>query len=288
MSKRTKLWLGIFWGMLLAGCGGPATSVLLPENQVGTIVALTGEAMTVQAIVEGTRQALQPSETPPPTAFTLPTAAATATQPSSVYVEASNRIRFEAGGTRSSISQSIGGNMAHEYLIKVMAGQWMKVNLSPAAGALTLEIRGVTDGVVLQSNDTQLGAYMIPSTQDYSIKVISPGGSHTYTLNVMVPAWVTFDSGSNSKTIYGHVGANNTVDYLVGASYGQTLSLNVSTAGVQVALSVLGWSTGEPYLRYVAEATNWSMVLPASQTYQVSVVTIGPATDFTLVITITN
>ena len=74
------------------------------------------------------------------------------------------------------------------------------------------------------------------------------------------------------------------VDYLIYAGSGQEMHLTVTTPGVQVALSVTGMNDGQPYLRYVAEETDWTFTLPTTQYYKISVVTIAPATDFTLVV----
>ncbi len=280
---------------VLAGCVGGGQNLITKGDEVGTMVV---ETLIAQAAVEtavgatlGASVAEAATETtevaaptvgpgdaiPPDVAATEN--AATANAP----VESSTRVNFAPGGTRTALDGSVGAGKVDEYVVGAMAGQIMQVTLTPLSGVVFLDIRGA-DGTNLIPDGAQWTQFWssLPTTQDYKIRVISAGAAQSYSINIVIPAMIVFGAGEDSQTIHGHVGANTMVDYLIYVHGGQEMHLTVTTPGVQVALSVTGMNDGQPYLRYVAEATDWTFTVPTMQYYKISVVTIGPATDFTL------
>lgn len=291
---RRMFLLSTMLGMILAGCVGSSDPTLSSEEQVGTIVAQTQMAQT--AVAQTVEAALAPGEgeeTPvpggggdvaPPELIAAETATA-----EGVQVMSSTRIHFEPGGTRAAFEGTLGTWQADEYVVSAMAGQILDVTLFPLGGEVYLKIYAA-DGRDMMEMLAQRTSFWIslPDTQDYTIRVISESDPQAYSINISVPATVEIADGETSKTINGHVSESNTVDYMLYAGGGQTLHVTVTTPGVQVGLSVTGMNDGQPYLRYVAETTNWTFILPMTQYYKISVVTIGPATDFTLVVEVTG
>ena len=164
----------------------------------------------------------------------------------------------------------------------------MEVTVS-GSGGVYLEVIGANNDVLLAGSAGQTYfAGNLPLTQDYYINIYSPFSSHSYGLNVTIPVRIAFDPGETSATIPGHVSESQSVDFILYAFAGQQMSLEVTGASTQVALSVLGLSDGQPYLRHVAEETSWTMTLPNTQEYLIGVRTISPATDFILYVEITG
>jgi hypothetical protein len=281
--------------LMLAGCLGSGQDSSPKENVVGTMVAQTQTAQAaVASAVEaalGTSAADVGTDSAEITAPTVgpgdaipPEEAATENAGTeSAPVESSTQVNFEPGGTRAAFDGSVGAGQVDEYVVRAMAGQILQITLTPLSGVVFLDIRGA-DGTNLIPDGSQWTSFWssLPSTQDYKIKVISAGEAQSYSINIVVPAMIVFGVGESSQTINGHVGENTMADYLIYAQGGQEMHLTVTTPGVQVALSVTGMNDGQPYLRYVAETTDWTFTLPTTQYYKISVVTIAPATDFTL------
>ena len=287
---RQRFILSTMLGITLTGCVGISVPTQSSEDQIGTIVAQTQAAQTAVALtVEAALAAEEVVDTPvpggggdvePPELIAAHTATA-----EGIQILSTTRVLFEPGGTQAWYDGSVGNWQADDYVVSAMAGQILQVTLSPPGGEVYFRIFKEDGTDMMQYLEYRTSYWIqLSETQDYTIRVISEGDPQAYSINISVPAMVEFADGETSKTINGHVGENNTVAYMLYANSGQTLHVTVAAPGVQVALSVLGLNDGQPYLRYVAETTNWTFILPMTQYYKISVVTIGPATDFTLVI----
>lgn len=283
---RRRITIIVTLAAMLAGCvsGGGLTE----EQRVGTAVAGTQMAQTAVAGTVAAAMETEEAEAPPEPAVTsgpgdVPSVTDTPIPTSAV--ESTTQVSFAPGGTRAAFDGNVDAGGVDEYIVRASEGQILQVTLSPPSGSVYLDIRGA-DGSNLIPDGAQWTSFWssLSTTQDYHIKVISGGAAQAYSINITIPAMIYFATGESDKTINGHVGENAVVDYLLYAATGQELHLTVTTPGVQVALSVTGMNDGQPYLRYVAEETDWTFTLPATQYYKISVVTIGPATDFTLYI----
>lgn len=179
------------------------------------------------------------------------------------------RIQFAAGATSWHLGdQAIGTNILQEYILKANQGQYLSVMLSefPESG-ISMLIYGAKDGVVLLNSGEFYGGYL-PSTQDYIIRVTNPGVATKYNLNVTIPSRVQFARGGYSAMVTGAVAPNQSVDYILGARKGQTMTVTVSGA---VGLTIYGVD-GQPLKRADVGDASWSGVLPATQDYFIVVV----------------
>jgi hypothetical protein len=94
---------------------------------------------------------------------------------------------------------------------------------------------------------------------------------------------IWFERGQFSARLTGHLGEQGADRYILGARAGQTMEVS-ATAPQQVGFSIWG-ADGTVLKRSVDEATEWAGVLPASQDYYLSVVSIAE-TDYVLTVTV--
>ncbi len=99
------------------------------------------------------------------------------------------RIRFPAGGTGTSVSGNVGGSAVDTYLLEAGAGQFMQVSLASPTGQAYLNVIA-PDGSPLAR--AQAGAQgfsgNLPINGDYQLQVMTLGGAPatSYTLTVAV------------------------------------------------------------------------------------------------------
>ena len=151
-----------------------------------------------------------------------------------------------------------------------------------------VSISGVSTGAILlnmAASQTQFTGGL-PATQDYLITLYAPFEKSHYTLQVIIPARITFKSGAISATVQGSLGSNETNFYLARASGGQTMTVKIVSPGNNVLLTIYGLSDGQPLVRYVSGAYEWTGVLPATQDYMIEAVNTSAATAYTIIVTI--
>jgi hypothetical protein len=100
------------------------------------------------------------------------------------------------------------------------------------------------------------------------------------------PQRIQFAPGSTSATVHGSVAPGATDQYVLHASAGQTLTVQITTGQGQVVVTITGADGKLLVTDYVGHST-FSGVLPTSQDYTIGVQATGQATaDYTLGITI--
>ena len=82
---------------------------------------------------------------------------------------------------------------------------------------------------------------------------------------------VQFARGASSATLQGNVHGYDSVDYVVGARRGQTLTVNMRTTNASAYFNVLPPGGGDAALDGAANVVNWRGALPASGDYVVRV-----------------
>jgi hypothetical protein len=114
---------------------------------------------------------------------TVPPLAAPTAQPN----PAARRISFAAGATSATVSGALGANASDSWVLKASARQYMSVSLHPSGGSALLIIYGA-DGAVLLSDHAGAAVWsgLLPTTQDYYIRVVAYNGPPTYTLTVSI------------------------------------------------------------------------------------------------------
>jgi hypothetical protein len=223
--------------------------------------------------------------------------------PSTMLPECQNangidQIRFKPGGTYTFVQKSIKAGQGHAYMLRASAGQTVIVSAVSPNSDVWIGIKGVQDGQQLLSDSSRTGSWTgtLPRTQGYEITLKTDSPGTYYFLEIEIPANVRFEPGTYSTTIDGHievfdvpssVSVDNHVTYLVYASAGQTMDVQISSPNLDVlSLGVYGQTDGQPYLRYQVKNSGFNGVLPLTQGYYLKVFSNGPSTDFTLTITI--
>jgi hypothetical protein len=245
----------LLFAVFLAGCVS-STPVAPTPDFLATNVQATFQAMTPQA-------------TPKAEAISVPTLAPTAA-PINI------RFNFATGATFGAVQGSLQPGQSQIYVLSAMQGQPFLVSVDSFNHDITLGITG-KDGTVLLADSllqtTWQGA--LPATQDYYLKLKSGATAENYTLSVTAAARIVFKQGAISAAVAGTTVGGYNVTYALRASAGQTMTINLTAPAGTAALTVWGFSDGQPYLRSVTGSTTFSMTLPTTQDYIIEVVPNG-------------
>jgi hypothetical protein len=240
-------------------CGAAPTPA---SNEVATIVAGTLQALASPTSAPAGVALSTPTSVPPPV-------------PTTSNLPAATRISFATGSTQSVSSGSISAAQNSYYVVRASKDQPMIVMLdSPGSGA-KLSIFGA-NGTVLLPASSQLTSWqgILPATQDYYFGITGSSGAD-FLLNVIIPARVQFASGQNQITLTGQTVGGYGVTYVAYALAGQKMDVTVNTDPNVAALTIWGFTDGEPYARAQNGITNFSMTLPSTQDYIIQVVPQG-------------
>ena len=126
----------------------------------------------------------------------------------------------------------------------------------------------------------------LPATQDYSLKAVSSGAAAPYTLQVTIPARISFKPGATGATVEGTLGAQDQDEYVLKASKGQKMTATIQSPRKDVLLEIYGFEDGQPLVRVPMGATTWTGLLPATQDYSIKAVAAGGPTSYEMDITV--
>lgn len=85
------------------------------------------------------------------------------------------------------------------------------------------------------------------------------------------PVRIQFQPGATAATVRGTVTAPQLNAYVLRASAGQEMTVQISSAGNQANFAITGVEDGQPYKRLVNEARNFGFTLPRTQDYRIDV-----------------
>ncbi|HEX2557570.1 MAG TPA: hypothetical protein VHK86_04550, partial [Nitrososphaera sp.] len=187
------------------------------------------------------------------------------------------RIKFATGATSGIQEGQIQAGQSQSFLVGAAAGQPLMVSVNSLNNDVTFSVTGVKDGKVLASKAEKLSSWqtMLTATQDYRIDIYGGASTENFTLNVITPARINFDPGAVSAKLSGTTPGGFNVSYVLRASAGQKMNLDLVAPGGNAVLSMYGYQDGQPYLRYVVEQTSFEFTLPATQDYIIQVVPRG-------------
>lgn len=255
--------------LFLAACGGPAAPAISDEDVVASMVASTLQAFQAQAT-----PTLAASATPlPPTP--LPSATFTATLPpptSTATLPPGTRVQFLAGATQVILSGQVAPGQVIDYVVQAAKGQPFIVLLDSPNRDLKLSVIGA-DGTFFVSAST-FGNWqgVLPTTQDYHIQVSGGDAVQAFTLNLTVAARVQFAQGETRLVVKGSTVGGYAVSYAVYAAKGQKMDVILNIPGEKAALTIWGFSDGQPYARAQTGIKDASLNLPLTQDYIIEVV----------------
>jgi hypothetical protein len=189
------------------------------------------------------------------------------------------KLRFESGATSVQVDGSLKAGQEKGYVLRALEGQFLMANLSPNAAGAKLDLTDAQGDQISLEDEGQQGQYILarlPSDQEYVVWVIAGQQDVQYSLNIEIPARVSFAPGATGEQVEGNTDNRRTVSYVLRALGGQTMTLDLNAGSSPAALAVYGLQDGQPLLRAPSERTSWTGTLPKTQDYIVEVV---PGTD---------
>jgi heat shock protein HslJ len=202
----------------------------------------------------------------------------TATTASLGNVNPVKRIAFATGATTATVTGHLEASQTDQYVLHALAGQTMTINLTFTSGKALLIVWGA-DGDVLLSDHAEATSFqqVLQTTQDYSIHVRNrPDGPTDYSMTISIPTpasgekRIEFTPGATVATVSGQLNASASDQYVLNASAGQTMSINL-TFSEGAAILVVWGEDGNVLLSDHAEASSFQMVLPTTQDYHIMV-----------------
>lgn len=253
--------------MLLASLACAGTAV--PTESLDSVSTMVAE--TLRALTPLVSPTAPPSSTPFPTSTSPATPAATSSN-----LPAAVRINFAAGTTQNVIQGTVQGGQTLYYVVRAQQNQPLIAMLDSPEHDVTLSIFGADGGVLLPAPQQDSGWQgLLPSTQDYYFRVTGGGSTQTFTLNVIIAARIQFAAGQNKTILTGQTVGGFPVTYVARASGGQKMDVTLNTSPDTAALTIWGFSDGQPYARAQNGVTDFSMTLPSTQDYIIQVVPQG-------------
>ena len=177
----------------------------------------------------------------------------------------------------------------------------MSVEITSRNGDVLLSVVGA-DGTPYKryQNGPPSWSGSLPATQDYYLEAVSVGTATDYTLLVSITPLengstgdfppsdamrINFAPGTTSARLNSSITDRGRDYYVLSAEAGQEMSVEITSPNQDVLLSVVG-ADGTPYKRYQNGPPSWSSTLPITQDYYIEAVSVGPATDYTLNVSI--
>ncbi len=270
MRRSVRIWIAACMVLLVAAaCAGSEIPSTSPDT-VSTIVAATMSAITPAA---------SPTVTIP--TIVLPTASVSASSAPptlpvlvpTIALPAATRINFLSGATTGIVSAPISAGGTQNYVLKALQGQPLMVNVDSLNQDVTLSIK--TQGGTSMLNaaahqSTWQGS--LPQTEDYYLTIHGGATTENFTLTVTIPSRIKFAEGEDSAKVTGKTAGGYIVSYTVFAIKGQEMTVNLSNLSDDAALTIYGYTDGQPYVRSTSERTSFRFELPATQDYIVQVV----------------
>jgi hypothetical protein len=208
------------------------------------------------------------------------------------------RVRFDPGTTSDDVTGHLNAHQGLDYILRAGAGQILEVNAAsvtdstdnppdstPASIPLQLVIYGV-DGTVLRSGMGEGSSFRgeLPSSQDYLVSVRAGDQATDFSMGVIIPQVIRFQSGAYSGSVFTWLAAGHTQYYSLSAAQGQTMQVVISpSTGLQ--LTVYGVD-GTVLKSGSSGGASFTGDLPSTQDYILAVRAPSYSVSYTLKVTI--
>ena len=136
----------------------------------------------------------------------------------------------------------------------------------------------------LASSSPNFRGYL-PATQDYLL-VVHALQATPYTLNVDIPARISFAVGATSSTASGSLAPHASQYYVLRAMKGQQLMINVSPTDENLRLVIYGFDGSVLRSGMSSDAPSFSGTLPSTQDYIVVLTASDQAVSYSMHVTI--
>jgi len=250
----------------------------------------------LETMVAATLQAGGGQNTPVPT-FAMPTAIPTSTSlpPTSAILPTNTfapppaqRIQFLSGATQNVTTGTVPAGLSNTYVLSAQQGQALIASVDSPNPAVSLAIYGA-NGIVLLPASQGSGTWQgtVPASQDYFFQVIGTNSTENFSLNIILAARVQFNTGEFRTTLKGRTVNGYAVTYVAYAQKDQKMDVILTIPGDNAALTIWGFSDGQPYARAQNGVRDFSLRLPSTQDYIIQVVPLaGQVVDYNLLVRI--
>ncbi len=191
------------------------------------------------------------------------------------------RLNFELGATDTVVTGGLAAGQSQDYVLAAQQGQTMMLQLSASGKASVTAVgaQGANPQNVMTSSDGMFWRGVLPVTEDYVIRVTAGSAPVNFSLDIAIPARITFPPGTTGITITGTTSERRIVTYLLRANAGQTMTVNLSAPPNAAVLTIYGLSDGNPLVNgNMSGATSWSGQLPGSEDYVIQVMPVVDGT----------
>jgi hypothetical protein len=199
------------------------------------------------------------------------------------------RILFAPGATQATVEGYLPANDSKVYVMGVAAGQFIEMDATVGTTGQGLRFSVVgADGVVVKAMGDAHARTVVPSTQDYYVKLVSDVGAVSYRMSVLIPVRIRFAPGATSAEVEGSLAVNGVRHYALRALAGQRMIIAPHATQGQVGLVISG-ADGQVLQsgRVGCPGGVYDGILPTTQDYLISVrAEGGTGADYTLEITI--
>ncbi|HEY6042723.1 MAG TPA: NBR1-Ig-like domain-containing protein [Anaerolineae bacterium] len=203
----------------------------------------------------------------------------------------SSRITFAADATDETVSGNLNANQIKQYVIRILQDQTVILNLSSASSTARIQVigtQGASPNVIRSAPESGFWLGTIPVTGDYILQISAGTQGGNYSLNVSVPRRLTFAPGAISLAVNGSTASRRIVTYLLRASAGQLMAVNLVAPLNTSGITIYGLADGSPLVNAnMSGATSWTGNLPGTQDYVIQVVpAVDGAFSYTLQVTV--
>jgi len=264
--------------IVTVACFGSAIPTTVP-NAVDTIVAATMRAIT--PVITSTPPATGTSPVLASPTFVIPTLPPVGS--TNVPPDAT-RINFLPKATTGVITGPIQPGQSIFYVLYASQGQPMLITVNSLNHDVSLSVR-TQGGTSMLNPAAHLTTWqgVLPKTEDYYIGIYGGSEPQDFTLTVEIPSRIKFAIGAINATVSGKTVGGYVVAYTVLAIKGQLMTVNLNGVGNLAALTIYGYSNGQPYLRAATQNTSFVLKLPTTQDYIIEVVPLaGEVVNYTL------
>ena len=201
----------------------------------------------------------------------------------------STRLAFAQGATSGIELGYLPAHQVQNFIVRALQGQPMLVNVDSNNHDVTLSITGLQGGQIFLPASSKISSWqgLLPSSQDYLIQIIGGENPDNFYLTVNIPSRIKFNQGSTSTTVSGYTPGGLDVTYVLNAMAGQTITVSLNVAKDSAALTIYGYSDGQPMVRAQMNQTTFSAKLPSTQDYIIEVVPFaGTVVNYSMKITV--
>ena len=195
------------------------------------------------------------------------------------------KVSFAQGATSKTVTGDLQANNTQYFYLRASAHQVMEVNVSPQ-DVFQLTVIGA-DGTLLKQTGDGPAFFRgeLPSTQDYLL-ALTANRNATYTMNVSIPARISFAPGATQQTLSGRLPAQSHLSYVVRAQANQEMQVSIQPQG-QLQLSIYGMD-GSVLKSGMGESSSFQGTLPSTQDYILRLSTGDQAVSYQMTVSITG